>query len=572
MFCTCRLEDPSHICTRCHKYFGDKESLDAHTTAKHGNARLPCSAPGCQKSFLWAKARIMHERTKHQIDRLKDEQDKVHQCEVCGKPFSKKVHLTQHMIKHSTETLSCDLCEQVFKTRSHLSRHKLTEHGVGVPCPHCGTKFASEKLLQKHWKSHGDDKNAGQKKCLVCDEYYFDIDSFAKHVETHDGQENAYKCAVCEDTFSRLASFHEHMLDKHSSHKCAECGMKFDCKANLENHVSLKRCKSRKPRRKSKSASASDHVTGSSHVSVSDHARVSEDHKYSNRQEEAMLVDKEVLSSTTRINVDLAAGHGEPQEQERQGVGRSTTGHQAPPAPSPALLQQVNAEHSYHVTNSQTAPAQLTGSSEANEDLFNEVFQLMDSSGILEESDVEIPMASGEKVFHNMQPVDSSTLGGQSALMTLQTQNDHGCSCPSQGSAHAQGEQPLGSVQNSALGQHVTRPTNNETSNANNALSMDAGQTDSAQLVVESSQWFHPDNSASLPSGPGQTSQTQLDEGTWSELHFANPTDLGSGLQSVDVSQSTQDVNMNQTQDISASVQPVDDVSARNFSHLQDHW
>lgn len=48
-----------------------------------------------------------------------------HECELCGRTFSKSYYLKQHMIKHSEERpFQCDICHLTFKGRYYLDIHR----------------------------------------------------------------------------------------------------------------------------------------------------------------------------------------------------------------------------------------------------------------------------------------------------------------------------------------------------------------------------------------------------------------------------------------------------------------
>ena len=52
-------------------------------------------------------------------------------CEVCGKQFAWKIHLTNHMKAHSNnKDVVCDLCGKAFVEKNSLAKHHVRMHGT----------------------------------------------------------------------------------------------------------------------------------------------------------------------------------------------------------------------------------------------------------------------------------------------------------------------------------------------------------------------------------------------------------------------------------------------------------
>ena len=90
-----------------------------------------------------------------------------HECTLCGKTFTMKAFLRDHMKRHTDKRpFICDLCGKDFKSNPHLNRHKLT-HNNSKPltCEHCGKGFGSQYNLKSHLRTHTGEKPF---KCDMC--------------------------------------------------------------------------------------------------------------------------------------------------------------------------------------------------------------------------------------------------------------------------------------------------------------------------------------------------------------------------------------------------------------------
>lgn len=53
-----------------------------------------------------------------------------HQCTVCGKKYTRKEHLANHMRSHTNDTpFRCEICGKSFTRKEHFTNHILWHTG-----------------------------------------------------------------------------------------------------------------------------------------------------------------------------------------------------------------------------------------------------------------------------------------------------------------------------------------------------------------------------------------------------------------------------------------------------------
>jgi KRAB domain-containing zinc finger protein len=111
---------------------------------------------------------------------------KPYNCTTCGKSFSQKGHLREHIVTvhEGKKRFKCSSCDVSFKQRHSLKKHicidKIQENSNQVfNCTFCDTSFKNDMNL----KSHQCDKNHEGKKlydCNFCDATFIDSDTLTK--------------------------------------------------------------------------------------------------------------------------------------------------------------------------------------------------------------------------------------------------------------------------------------------------------------------------------------------------------------------------------------------------------
>ncbi|XP_049901548.1 uncharacterized protein LOC126391020 isoform X1 [Epinephelus moara] len=96
-----------------------------------------------------------------------------HQCQTCGKSYSRICSLKRHELTHTAEKL--------------------------YHCEQCDSSFSELKTYKLHLQTHTEETPYC---CSLCGRHFSDQSSYRKHLSSHTGP---YQCDRCEKTFSQWA-------------------------------------------------------------------------------------------------------------------------------------------------------------------------------------------------------------------------------------------------------------------------------------------------------------------------------------------------------------------------------
>ncbi|XP_063535458.1 zinc finger protein 300-like isoform X1 [Cydia strobilella] len=218
-----------YTCVFCEKVFKRKSLLADHEKHHMAPGRYKCTM--CSMSY---DSRILYS------DHLKTHakvEDKFHySCQYCGKSYLRPSSIARHIrVSHGGMRMQCPICKKLLK--GHLTEHMRThENERPHECDVCGQKFTQSTQLTVHKRSH---TGVRPYPCRICKQPFSHSNALMLHIRRHTG-EKPFACAMCPQTFSQLPHMKAHMRSIHSKtefYKCAKCNTFFKLKALLEAHA-----------------------------------------------------------------------------------------------------------------------------------------------------------------------------------------------------------------------------------------------------------------------------------------------------------------------------------------------
>ena len=256
-----------HRCEFCGKLFLRKDNFTRHMQSHLNLREFKCTQ--CDRAFnskpeLRNHLKIHHAESVASTQEGKNgtagEEENIkplgkHECELCGKRFTKKNNLTRHVQSHmNLREFKCTLCDKAFNTKPELKYHlKLHEaRRTGDTdflnrhmCQHCGKGFSKNNNLTRHVQSH---LNLREFQCTECDKRFNTKPELRSHQKIHDAKRegnidwlNRHMCQHCGKVFTKRNTLTRHV----NSHlnlrefQCAECGKGFNTKIDLNSHQKI---------------------------------------------------------------------------------------------------------------------------------------------------------------------------------------------------------------------------------------------------------------------------------------------------------------------------------------------
>ncbi|XP_068132191.1 zinc finger protein 572-like isoform X1 [Hyperolius riggenbachi] len=165
--------------------------------------------------------------------------EKLYECTVCGKNFTKKSHLQSHRRVHSgIRPFACLDCGKRFTSNSTLVDHQRIHTGEKpFVCSECGRCFTKNSNLIDHQRTHTGEKPFA---CTACGKCFARSSNLVEHQKTHTG-EKSFVCSECGKGFSRSSTLAEHQKThtRGETYICSECGQCFTKNSSLVRHQSI---------------------------------------------------------------------------------------------------------------------------------------------------------------------------------------------------------------------------------------------------------------------------------------------------------------------------------------------
>ncbi|KAL7875191.1 hypothetical protein SRHO_G00061610 [Serrasalmus rhombeus] len=149
-----------------------------------------------------------------------------HECPHCGRGFTRRCLLREHVFHHTGEKLfNCHICKKSFPSPASLLRHSMT-HGASraFSCPICAKGFFQPTSLKRHMLTH--EEADGDKRIRVRGRGKRSL-----------GDGRLHACPDCPASFKLDSQLQTHRL-LHTSHPfpCNVCGEAFKRRKELDLH------------------------------------------------------------------------------------------------------------------------------------------------------------------------------------------------------------------------------------------------------------------------------------------------------------------------------------------------
>ncbi|XP_017875013.1 zinc finger protein 714-like [Ceratina calcarata] len=179
-----------------------------------------------------AKSIIAHVRSVHET--------RLYICDICGDDFRKRnelsVHLDDHVAKEEGD-FQCEICNRIFSNLRLFRIHKRIHYPQvkSWPCETCGKRYSSRNLLEEHINTH---TGIRPYVCESCGKDFASKYTHKAHVKTHEIRPRPYECSQCSKTFLSQQNLNQHERTHNGvkEYVCHQCGKAFGSPHNLEVH------------------------------------------------------------------------------------------------------------------------------------------------------------------------------------------------------------------------------------------------------------------------------------------------------------------------------------------------
>ncbi|XP_063930898.1 zinc finger protein 354A-like isoform X2 [Zophobas morio] len=219
-----------YICDVCGQDFRKRNELsahlDEHVAAEEGD--FQCEV--CNRIFSNLRLFRIHRRMHYP-------QNKAWPCETCGKKYSSRNLLEEHINTHTgVRPYVCQQCGKDFASKYTFRAHEKTHEVRPRPfaCQQCPKTFLSQQNLVQHERTHSGIKEYS---CHLCGKRFGSAHNLEVHSIVHTGY-RPFVCEICHKAFARKAEIrdHERTHTGERPYQCEMCGATFSQRSNLQSH------------------------------------------------------------------------------------------------------------------------------------------------------------------------------------------------------------------------------------------------------------------------------------------------------------------------------------------------
>ena len=219
-------DDGQRTCRDCNLTFNSHLLLIEHTESNH--VANICSYCGFTTTF------------KNKLDRhmVKHTKEKAFICDMCGKQYSQKQNLRDHISRYHNEEdnsnrypYSCEHCKRMYRNQTNLYKHMET---TDLKCDICEEVLPCTGVLFRHKKNHASCS------CEYCDKIFQSKSALQIHVNIKH-KDKGLQCSMCPKKFLFPSYLKLHFANAHSKNtpqfKCQECGFCAVTESYLKSHM-----------------------------------------------------------------------------------------------------------------------------------------------------------------------------------------------------------------------------------------------------------------------------------------------------------------------------------------------
>lgn len=182
-----------YSCDLCGFKCPSRRRLKEHLDRKHGSEyKYDCEY--CDKKFKVKGDMRLHVRFKHKESPII--------CDVCGKTCSNSNSLYVHQKwAHFKPKYECEICKRRMVTQENLDQHILLQHErrESFMCEECGKSFTEKHRLKQHMMTHTGDRPYD---CHICGKAFARRTAYRQHLLIHTGK-RPYICDICGKAFTQ---------------------------------------------------------------------------------------------------------------------------------------------------------------------------------------------------------------------------------------------------------------------------------------------------------------------------------------------------------------------------------
>ncbi|XP_029174237.1 zinc finger protein 2-like isoform X2 [Nylanderia fulva] len=230
-----------HTCPICGATFNRRGNMNAHMKRHNAIGTYTCSVCAYKcKSMSELKIHRKKHSEEEIVDSIKKKcNDKeIWRCNVCNKVFPKRTVLINHERVHGDDKLyECEECGKKLASKSSLIFHKKSIHlrERSHMCHICGIAFVSKEARLIHERIHTGERPYV---CKVCNTRYRCSSNLSQHMKIHTGLK-PHKCHHCNKSFTRKGALivHERIHTGIKPYPCETCGRSFSQKNDMLKHA-----------------------------------------------------------------------------------------------------------------------------------------------------------------------------------------------------------------------------------------------------------------------------------------------------------------------------------------------